>query len=670
MERRDEVQADARGVRVGAVGLAATVVLTLLTGALAASHGSFVIAGVAAHLVASIPIWVAVLAHEVRREQARAERLEARRLSALSREGRRPIFQGDSTDADPALAGTHDASGALARVRRGGAALAALTAAALELATAWGLFTFFPLHSEPDAARASLLAAAALCGGAFGLLVVGRYAAALARGGGLAEVAAGGRRAASGALFLLAGGLLLAAAHAGELPRLDLAGHVFAAAAALLGLEGLLMLLLELYRPRRPGEEQRPVYDSRLLGLISAPADLARSIARTVDYQFGFAISQTWFYRFLERWVAPIAAFALLVLWGLSCLVVVQPHERALVRRLGQLRPGVLLEPGASLKLPWPIDEAIHVPQARVQSFITGGHEVNQVVEGTRERTVLWTEVHERDDDHGDDHDDEGEDADMLVLLARRGTGSVGSGDTAVAVNLLATAATITYRVRDAVAFTTGVEDARGLLEALAERELSFMLSGADLDELLVDRGARGVALRERVQAAADAHGLGVDVTAAFLTELHPPPPVGPSFEAVTAAVERREAAILAAKAHANRIGPAARAEADRLRRAAVVAARGKVALVKADAERFLAQRLLDRAAPGVFRMDLLLRALIESTAEARKIVVGADVGAEVETDLDLSEKVTAEQLNLGAGFEPAPSPGPTRPDDHDDDGH
>lgn len=669
MERRDEVQTDARGVRVGAVGLAATVLLTLLAGGLAASHDSFVVAGVAAHLVASIPIWLAVLAHEVRREQARAERLEARRLSALSAEGRRPIFQDDAApDAGGGPFGEPDvdrASVALDRVRRGGASLAALTAAALELGSAWALFTVFPL----DGARASLPAAAALCGGAFGLLVVGRYAAALGRGAGLAEVAAGGRRAASGALFLLVAGLLLATAHAGAWARLDLAGYAFAAVAALLGVEGLLLLVLELYRPRRPGEEQRPVYDSRLLGLVSAPADLARSIARTVDYQFGFAISQTWFYRFLERWVAPIVAFALLVLWALSSLVVVQPHERALVRRLGHLRAGVLLEPGASLKLPWPIDEAIHVPQARVQSFITGGHEVNQTVEGTRERTVLWTEAHKRDDDHSDEHAAGDDDADMLVLLARRGTGE--AGDSASAVNLLATAATITYRVRDAVAFTTGVEDARGLLEVLAERELSFMLSGADLDELLVDRGRRGAALRERVQAAADAHGLGVEVTAAHLTELHPPPEVGPSFEAVTAALERREAVILSAKAHANRVVPAARAEADRRRRVAAVAARGQVALVKADAERFVAQRLLDRAAPGVFRMDLLLRALIESTGEARKIVVGSSSGAEVETDLDLSEKVTAEQLNLGAGFEPAPSPagGPSAAGAHGD-GH
>src|SRR5690606_20999476 len=114
-------------------------------------------------------------------------------------------------------------------------------------------------------------------------------------------------------------------------------------------------------------------------------------------------------------------------------------------------------------------------------------------------------------------------------------------------------------------------DDPRALLECLAERELSFMLSGADLDELLVERGARGAQLRARVQAAADELGLGVEVLSAHLTELHPPTEVGPSFEAVTAALEEREAAILDARAHAARVGPAARAEAERIRQAARV---------------------------------------------------------------------------------------------------
>lgn len=632
---------DATGVRVAAVGLGATALLAAVAAGLAAALGSFVAAGAAAHLVASLPVWLALLVHEVRAGQARAAALEARRLAALAAEGRRAIFA-DPADGGGAARG--DAAAALERARGLGGAVAALATAGLELAAVWTLLTLFPRAG----AAATLPAAAALCGGAFGLLVIGRYAAALARAGASPEVAAGGRRATSGALLLLVAGLTLAAAHATGQPALDLAGHGFVAVSALLGLEALLLLLLEAYRPRRPGEVARPVFDSRLLGLVAAPGDMARSIARTVDYQFGFALSQTWFYRFLERWVAPIAGFALVVLWALSSVVVVAPHERALVRRLGTLREGVLLPPGASLKLPWPFDEAVLVPQERVQSFMTGDHEVGALAPGARERAVLWTERHDaEDDDHHGHARDLGEDADMLVLLARRGA----EGEDAV--NLLATAATIAFRVRDPRAFATAVDDPRALLGCLAERELSFMLSGSDLDELLVERGPLAATLRARLQAAADDLGLGVEVTSAYLTELHPPPEVGRSFEAVTEALEQREARILEAAAHAARLAPAARAEADRVRDAARVAARGRVALARADADRFAAQRLLDRAAPGVYRMHLLLRALADGSGDARKVVVGR--GADVTTDLNLEERISAEQLNLGAGFaEPA----------------
>src|SRR5690606_13640774 len=128
-------------------------------------------------------------------------------------------------------------------------------------------------------------------------LVLGRYALAIGAAAPDASAArAGGRRAASGALVAFLAGLALAAQAAWGLSRLDLVGYVLAALAATLGLEAALLLLLELYRPRRPGEAPRPPYDSRLLGLLSAPGDVARSIARAVDYQFGFSLSQTWLY--------------------------------------------------------------------------------------------------------------------------------------------------------------------------------------------------------------------------------------------------------------------------------------------------------------------------------------------------------------------------------------
>ena len=69
----------------------------------------------------------------------------------------------------------------------------------------------------------------------------------------------------------------------------------------LLGIETLINFLLDIYRPRTPGVEPRACFDSRLLGLISEPGGIAHSLAEAINYQFGFKVSQTWFYLLLQR---------------------------------------------------------------------------------------------------------------------------------------------------------------------------------------------------------------------------------------------------------------------------------------------------------------------------------------------------------------------------------
>lgn len=647
-EVRDAVESD--GGRIGAAGLIVTGAAAALAAAAAWRLESYLAAGVAAHLLASLPVWLGVLLTEDRRRRAFEEAREERRLEALAKAGgpgRGALFSaGGAAGVD-----APGAEGALARLERfrrvGAAAIGGATAAA-HLGLGWGLLRTFPR----DKASADLGAAAALAAAAFALLLVGRYAFVLAgRARGIPEVAAGGRRATWGALATLLAAAGLALVQGGGVTRLDLGGHALAAASLLLGAEGLLLLLLEVYRPRRPDEVLRPVYDSRLLGLLTAPGDLARSIAQTVDYQFGFSLSQTWLYRLLARWVVPILGLAALVLWLLTVVVVTGPGEVTLVRRLGRLRPGVAHGPGPALKLPWPIDEAVAVPAGRVSDLVTGGHaEPPEHDEGARERAVLWTEVHAGE---------AGEDQDLLVLLARRvvreASETAPIGSDVAPVNLLKVAGLLTWQVGatpDArQAYATRVEDPAALLEVLAERELSFMLSGADLDELLLARADRGADLARRVGASAAKHGLGVEVRSASLAEVHPPSEVAASFEAATVAIEEREATIQAAKADAARIGPAARARAERIRGDAVVAARARVELVRADAERFQAQRLLDRAAPGVFRAHRLLDALIAAGKDKRKVVLGG--AAPVDTDLSLTDKIAYDEQNIGTTAPP-----------------
>ena len=68
-----------------------------------------------------------------------------------------------------------------------------------------------------------------------------------------------------------------------------------------MAVETLVQLVLEIYRPRVKGKVERPLYESRLVGLLGQPEGLITTAAQALDYQFGFKVSETWFYRFFER---------------------------------------------------------------------------------------------------------------------------------------------------------------------------------------------------------------------------------------------------------------------------------------------------------------------------------------------------------------------------------
>lgn len=623
----DEVQGGERLIRLGWAGLAATLALSLVAGGLALSLGSFAAAGATAHLLAALPVWLGILVLGQREERARVERLEQARLLALAAEGRKPIFAEGGREAD--------AVEALARFKRSGQLILCLVVALVELGLAWGLASGFP-H---EGARTSLAGAAALCGAAFALLLLGRYGFALADRG-VGAGGAGGRRATSGALATFLAGLSLALRHTFEVPQVDLLGWAFVVAGGLLGVEALLLLLLELYRPRRHGEELRPAFDSRLLGLLSAPSDIARSIARAADYQFGFALSQTWFYRFLERWVAPLVGFSLLSFWLLSTLFVIEPHERALLRRLGRTS-GEPRGPGLHVKLPWPFDQVVRAPVGTPRLLITGHlneeHEQEEEPDGLGggEHASLWTESHV-------------EGSDQLVLLARRPRGEPGAAQGSLAVNLLSVSAHVSWRVSDLRQHLGSVIEPELLLEFLIERELSFLFSGEDLDAILLQRDAFGRRLEERLRAAVTAQGLGVEIERVSLTDLHPPVEVGKSFSALTAAHEERAAMIHAARGWAHTVVPEAETRALAIRLGAAAQARTEVALAAAEARRFEALMRLDRVAPGVLRVFRLLDETVAGAAQARKFVLARPQDRALITDLDLDERVQAEDLGLG----------------------
>lgn len=603
-----------RDLRLAQGGLAVTIAVAAFALWAAYSSGSFVAAGVSLHLVACFWVWLGVLLTARREVKARDEALESQRLAALAAEGRRALFDGEQRDDEGARS--------LSWFRRVGHPVITLILAGLVLAGAAYSFKRFPVE-EP---APSLAVAAVFGGAAFALLLLGRYAFVLARQGGVLA-GAGGRRAISGALVTFLACLATAAGEKG-LSQADQLGYVYVAIEVLLALEALLLLVLEAYRPRRPGDVPRPPFDSRLLGLLSSPGDVARSIARAVDYQFGFSISQTWFYRFLSRWVVPLVAFTLISFWLLSALVVVEPHQRTLVRRLGRLQAEPL-GPGLHFKLPWPIDRTEAVAATRLHSVHTGR---DRAEAADADAPILWTVRPWKVEESS------AAEAENLVLIARE---SAREGETPV--NLVSAAATVHYRVADPKTFAERAQDPGAVLEVLAERELSFLFGGEDLDRLLRERTRHALALRDRLQAiASERLALGLSVESTLLTDLQPPVAVGRAFEEPTAAQEQSQAEVLRARVERIRLEQRSISEAEWIAARAQLDAAARLALAGADAQRFGSVRALSEANPRLFRLTRLLEELSEGARGKRKIVLGN--GAAL-TQLDLQEKVAVEEL-------------------------
>jgi hypothetical protein len=82
-----------------------------------------------------------------------------------------------------------------------------------------------------------------------------------------------------------------------------------------IGAETALNLIFDIYRPRLKGQYSRSAFDSRILGVINEPGGIFRSAAGAIDYQFGFEVSQTWFYKLLEKAIAPLVLFAVITLY-------------------------------------------------------------------------------------------------------------------------------------------------------------------------------------------------------------------------------------------------------------------------------------------------------------------------------------------------------------------
>ena len=410
--------------------------------------------------------------------------------------------------------------------------------------------------------------------------------------------------------------ILCAAAMVGDkvdFPKADLyLAKAFAVVLGLIAVETLITLIFELYRPRLKGKVARPLYDSRVIGLLAQPEGLVATAAQTLDYQFGFKVSETWFFRMMKERILQVLVlqFALLILS--TCVVFIEPGEQALLERFGKpVAKSEVLNPGAHLKLPWPVDKIYRYRTEQIQTLSVG---FTPEKEEHEEKLVLWTVAHSKEDN---------------FLVANREQTST-EGDIAAAgakksppVSLITVSIPVQFQITNLVDWVYNHENGEELLQQIATREVVRFLVSADINEIMSHQRLESAqSLEKRIQDAANAQKLGAKILFVGLQDLHPPVKVAPEYEKVVAAAQRRQAMIIGAEGEAIRTNNLAGAQALSVTNLAE-AARIKLELIaSARAAAFTNQIPAFKAAPSVYVQRLYAQTFPRAVAGARKYIL------------------------------------------------
>jgi len=442
------------------------------------------------------------------------------------------------------------------------------------------------------------------------LFLLGKYSSGLARLQGLKLL-----RPSSAYMLLSAYAnlvvILTIAAVLEGVPIVDLiVARALCVVSGLAAVETLLALVLEGYRVRVQGREARLLYESRLVGLLGQPEAIITTAAHALDYQFGFKVSDTWFYRFLEKvlgWLL-LAQFAALVLS--SCFFIVQPGDQALLECFGKpMGQNGVFGPGLHLKPPWPIGRTISYHTERIQSFLVGA-------DPETTETIAWAVGHAKEQD--------------FLVASRESVPEAAAGQSSLAkgppISLLAVSIPVYYQITNLASWAYTNEDPVTLLTNISERAVVQYLASADFDDLMSSgRGAASAALQLNIQQQADELKLGARILMVGLEDIHPPTKVAKKFEEVIGAQEGREAKVLTAEGRAISTNNWATGESFRLVTTAQADYYGIVTNSAARALLFTNQELAYAAAPGyqgVYEQQAYLAALIENSAGARKYII------------------------------------------------
>lgn len=484
----------------------------------------------------------------------------------------------------------------------------------------WGLWLLnkIKLGKASALAQDELLAATFLLGQGFVLFLSSRYLTGLSRektlrlykGPGIATGVASLISFAAAVIPLLAipfgSRMIVAGAYA-------LVGILF-----LIAVESLLMLIVAFYSPRRKFLTG-VAYESRLANFLTDPTRMAQNVVHAVDYQFGLDVSQNWYARMLKTAVVPMLATAGILVYGLTCLVVLGPEEEGILERYGRpVDEGWRLDSGIHVKKPWPFETVKRIPVKRMQQVYLGF--VPDDENHADQEVLVWTKAHYKEESR------------FLVYNPLVGVAEdVPSAATSTLVGFLNANIPLQYEVKDLKAYAYNYARPRDMVEKTATRVLTQEMASRTLKDLLAtDRSAFCDVLKQRIQEAFDEINLGVTVRFIGVYSIHPPVEAASAYEGVVDAISEKEKMILEARTYAEQVLPEARAEREKLVQEATAYMVERSELAEAEAIHFEKRLEAYNSGGDVYKSRARLATIRSTFKSLRKYVVDSSEGNEV----------------------------------------
>jgi membrane protease subunit HflK len=282
-----------------------------------------------------------------------------------------------------------------------------------------------------------------------------------------------------------------------------------------------------------------------------------------------------------------------LLLWAvLSCFYTVQPEERAVVKRFGNVIG--ISDPGLHFRLPFGIDTVQKVATERVLKQEFGFRTADGDASGRSRFT------------------DRGFPDESLML----------TGD----LNIIQVEWVVQYRIADPIKFLYGMREPTRTLRDLSESVMRRVVGNRIGSEVLtVGRVEIANAARDEVQAAMERYDNGIQIITVELQDVVPPPRVQPAFNEVNEARQERERMINEATKQANQAIPRAEGEANRLISEAEGYATERVNRALGETARFDAVLAEYRRVPDVTRSRLYLETMNETLPRIGSVLMVQD---------------------------------------------